>query len=169
MRRQILSSAGILGLTALLLSHFAFGTATNGSTEADGKLHPLPIHTDTTRHIVDALSSRHYISATLDDDLSSRIYDAYIEDMDPSRSYFLQSDIDEFEKYRYLMDNDLKRRDIDAAFQIFNRYHGQLIHRLAKIVEILKTGLDQFDFSVDESLILDRSEEAWARKSTELD
>jgi carboxyl-terminal processing protease len=167
MHRQFFSSAGMLGLTSLLLVHSAFGTVPNGP--ADGKLHPLPIHTDTTRNIVDALSSRHYISATLNDELSSRIFDAYIEDMDPSRSYFLQSDVDEFEKYRYLMDNDLRRGDIDAAFQIFNRYHERLIYRLAKIVETLKSGLQQFDFSVDESLILDRSEEAWASKNSELD
>jgi carboxyl-terminal processing protease len=167
MHRQFFSSAGMLGLTSLLLVHSAFGTVPN--VPADGKLHPLPIHTDTTRNIVDALSSRHYISATLNDELSSRIFDAYIEDMDPSRSYFLQSDVDEFEKYRYLMDNDLRRGDNDAAFQIFNRYHERLIFRLAKIVETLKSGLQQFDFSVDESLILDRSEEAWASKNSELD
>ena len=169
MHRQFLSTAGTLGLTALMFAHSVFGTVSSEPIATDGKLHPLPIHTDTTRNIVDALSSRHYISATLNDELSSRIFDAYIEDMDPSRSYFLQSDIDEFEKYRYLMDNDLRRGDIDAAFQIFNRYHDRLIYRLARIVELLNTGLDQFDFSVDESLVLDRGEEPWANKVTELD
>jgi carboxyl-terminal processing protease len=171
MYRQFLPSAGILGLISLLITHSAFGTVTAASIESteDGKLRPLPIHTDTTRNIVDALASRHYISATLNDELSARIYDAYIEDLDPSRSYFLQSDIDEFEKYRYLMDNDLRRGDIETAFRVFNRYHERLIYRLIWIVERLKVGLGQFNFSVDESLILDRSEEAWAKNDAELD
>lgn len=171
MHRQFLSSAGMLGLTALLVAHFAYGTLSNEPTDStrDGKLHPLPIHTDTTLNIVEALSSRHYVSATLDDELSSRIFDAYIKDLDPSRSYLLQSDIDQFEIYRYQMDDTLQRGNIDPAFQIFNRYHERIINRLAKIVETLKLGLDQFDFSIDESLVLDHSDEAWASKETELD
>lgn len=171
MRRQFLSSASILGLTALLVAHFAYGTLANQPTNSsvDGKLHPLPIHTETTRNIVDALSSRHYVSTELTDELSSRIYDAYIEDLDPSRSYFLQSDIDQFEMYRYILDNALKKGELDPAFQIFNRYHERVINRLAKIVETLKLGLDQFDFTIDESLVLDRSDEAWASEDAELD
>ena len=166
MHRQFISSAGMLGLTALLVAHFAYGTLSNEPTDStrDGKLHPLPIHTDTTLNIVEALSSRHYVSATLDDELSSRIFDAYIKDLDPSRSYLLQSDIDQFEIYRYQMDDTLQRGNIDPAFQIFNRYHERIINRLAKILETLKLGLDQFDFSIDESLVLDHSDESWASK-----
>ncbi|MBT5792066.1 MAG: tail-specific protease, partial [Gammaproteobacteria bacterium] len=79
-------------------------------------LAPLPIYTATTQNIVDALSSRHYVPAALNDELSSRIFDAYIGDLDPSRSYFLQSDIDEFEQYRYKMDDALKRGNLSPAF-----------------------------------------------------
>ena len=84
-------------------------------------LAPLSIHATTTQNIVAALSSRHYVPASLNDELSSRIFDTYIGDLDPSRSYFLQSDIDEFEQYRYKMDDALKRGNLSPAFDIFNR------------------------------------------------
>ncbi len=62
-------------------------------------LEPLEVHASTTQNIVDALASRHYVPTVLDDDLSSRIFDTYLSDLDPSKSYFLKQDIEEFEIY----------------------------------------------------------------------
>ena len=115
-------------------------------------LAPLPIHTATTQNIVSALSSRHYVPAALNDELSSRIFDAYIGDLDPSRSYFLQSDIDEFEQYRYKMDDALKRGNLSPAFDIFNRYHERVITQFEKVIAILDEGLGRFDFTIPEDL-----------------
>ncbi len=171
MRRQDLPIMGILGLTALLTVNCAYGTLAKEPLEsiADGKLNPLPIHAETTENIVNALYARHYIDASIDDELSSRIFDAYISDLDSSHSYFRQADIDQFEKYRYLLDNALRNGDNGPPFEIFNRYHERIIDRLTKIITTLKLGLEQFDFSRDESLVLDRSEANWAKDEAELD
>lgn len=59
-------------------------------------LAPLPIHATTTRSIVEELAGRHYVTANLDDALSSRIFDAYLDNMDASKSYLLATDIQEF-------------------------------------------------------------------------
>ena len=119
-------------------------------------LAPLPIHVTTTQNIVDALSSRHYVPTALNDELSARIFDTYIGDLDPSRSYFLQSDIDEFEQYRYKMDDALKRGNLSPAFDIFNRYHERVITRFEKIIATLDEDLNRFDFTIPENLLIDR-------------
>jgi carboxyl-terminal processing protease len=135
----------------------------------DEALAPLPIHVTTTKNIVDALSSRHYVPTALNDELSARIFDTYIGDLDPSRSYFLQSDIDEFEQYRYKMDDALKRGNLSPAFDIFNRYHEKLITRFEKIIVTLDEDLNRFDFTVPEELLIAREETPWARTEKQLD
>lgn len=132
-------------------------------------LEPLPIHANTTRNIVDALASRHYVSAYLDDNLSEKILDGYIDDLDPSKSYLLASDIAEFQQYRHTLDNLLRRGDVAPAFEVFNRYHLRVVDRFEKVITMLEAGVDQFDFSVDEELALDRSESPWASNMEELD
>ena len=132
-------------------------------------LAPLPIYTTTTQNIVNALSTRHYVPAALDNELSSRIFDAYIEDLDPSKSYFLQSDIDEFERYRYKMDEALKRGNLSPAFDIFNRYHVRVTTRFEKVLAILDQGLERFDFTISEDLLIDRETIPWAQTEKQLD
>lgn len=132
-------------------------------------LEPMAVHTTTTQNIVDALASRHYVPTLLNDDLSSRIYDTYISDLDPSRSYFLKSDIEEFEVYRYDMDNSLRRGNLVPAFEIFNRYHTRVINRFENVLATLDDGLEQFDFTVVEELTIDRETAPWATTSKELD
>ena len=132
-------------------------------------LAPLPIHVTTTQNIVDALSSRHYVPTALNDELSARIFDTYIGDLDPSRSYFLQSDIDEFEQYRYKMDDALKRGNLSPAFDIFNRYHERVITRFEKIIATLDEDLNRFDFTIPEDLLIDREKSPWAKTEKQLD
>ena len=132
-------------------------------------LAPLPIHVTTTQNIVDALSSRHYVPTALNDELSARIFDTYIGDLDPSRSYFLQSDIDEFEQYRYKMDDALKRGNLSPAFDIFNRYHERVITRFEKIIATLDEDLNRFDFTIPEDLLIDREKGPWAKTEKQLD
>ncbi len=51
------------------------------------------------------LSLYHYKKQELNDSLSSVIFDQYINALDNNKLYFLKSDIDNFEKYRYQIDD----------------------------------------------------------------
>ena len=153
-------------ITCAVIAMPSMATVKETGTEA---LAPLPIHATTTQNIVDALSSRHYVPASLNDELSSRIFDAYIGDLDPSRSYFLQRDIDEFEQYRYKMDDALKRGNLSPAFDIFNRYHERVTTRFEKVLAILDEGLERFDFTIPEDLLIDRKKTPWAQTEKQLD
>lgn len=133
------------------------------------QIEPLPVHDNTTRNIVDALASRHYVSTALDDALSEKIFEAYLDDLDPSKSYLLASDIAEFQQYRRSFDNLLRRGDVGPAFEIFNRYHLRVVDRFEAIVEMLEEGVETFDFTIDEALPLDREDASWAASVSELD
>ena len=155
-----------------LATVLAFAASTSLATvtgEIKAPLEPLPVHRDTTRNIVDALASRHYVTTLLDDHLSNRIFESYLGDLDPSKSYLLAADIAYFETYRYEMDNALQRGDLEPAFDIFNRYHKRVISRFKKVIASLEEGIDHFDFTIKEQLELDREEAPWAVDLEELD
>jgi carboxyl-terminal processing protease len=175
-RSGIPSSVFALPLAAALafavMTGPAFATVTAGnepSSDEIATLAPLPVHSNTTRNIVDALSSRHYISTKLNDALSEQIYEGFLQDLDPSKSYFLASDIAEFSSLKHQLDDTLLRGDLLPAFTIFNRYHHRVLARFEKVLAQLETGTDGYDFELDESLELDRDEAPWATNDAELD
>ena len=129
----------------------------------------MPIHKETTKNIVDALASRHYVSTALDDALSAKIYDGYLEDLDSSKSYFLASDIADFNHLRLQLDDTLRAGDVSPAYFIFNRYHQRVAERFEQVIATLEQGVDQFDFTLNESLELDRKDAPWATTNSELD
>ena len=173
----VVPGAGLPDLSAGLLTALVFtcaaATANVGIAPEPiirDALLPEPVHSGTARNIVDALTRRHYLNLVLDDAVSSRVLDRYLNELDPARSYFLASDIDEFEKYRSRLDNALHAGNLMPAFAIFNRYQERAINQFENTLKLLNDeGLDQFDFSVDESLELDREDAPWATTQAEMD
>ncbi|MBT8061102.1 MAG: PDZ domain-containing protein, partial [Gammaproteobacteria bacterium] len=111
------------------------------------------------------LTNWHYKDTRLDDTLSGDILDGYLELLDPNRSYFLASDIVQFERFRRGLDDALRHSDLAPAFEIFNVYRNRVTER----VEYAQALLTQpMDFSVEEDYQFDRSESDWAADQAEL-
>ena len=162
---------GITFFFAVLLAHQASlaNVQTTESPAHELDLMPLEIHLATTRNIVAALQAQHFAPTALDDALSSTILDAYLEDLDRGKNYFLAADIEAFEQYRFTLDDSLREGDLGAAFYIFNGYRERVLSRFKKVIEILETNIDAFDFTRDESLLLDPDMLSWAQTPEELD
>ncbi|MDG1113144.1 MAG: carboxy terminal-processing peptidase [Pseudomonadales bacterium] len=159
----------VLLLTAWLMAGNAFASLTETQAVESAELAPLPEHEATTRHILKALRERHYLYQLLDDESSELIFDEYLTALDPSKSYFSVQDIRAFEPYRRSLDNALRRGDLSPAFSIFNAYQNQITQRLTWVVSQLEQGVEQYQFDVDETLELDRSEAPWAQDDAALD
>ena len=132
-------------------------------------LEPTRTHAVTSQQIMNNLLRGHYEHRRLDDKLSSKVLDILLDDIDASRSYFLASDIAEFEQYRTKLDDALARGDMKPGFLIFNRYEQRLSERLSFLLNELNNNADQYTFDGDETLELDREESQWATTSKELD
>ena len=72
--------------------------------------------------ITQFLSIYHYKKQKLNDSLSSVIYDQYINALDNNKLYFVKSDLDNFEKYRYQIDDFLREGNLNLAYEIFIIY-----------------------------------------------
>ena len=112
------------------------------------------------------LTNYHYKRTRLDDELSSQIFDSYLELLDPNRIYFLAGDVEMFERYRSGMDDALRHSDLQSAYEIFNTYVDRVRQRAAFARNRAK---QPFDFTIDEYYQYDRTEEPWASSNAELD
>ena len=117
------------------------------------------------RRVSDIVAREHYRRAPLDDHLSSLILDRYLDSIDGSRSYFYASDIAEFEKYRYELDDAIKSGDVEPAFVIFRRFQQRSRERMNYAIELLAK---KPDFDVDESFNFDREKEPWPANAAEM-
>ncbi|HTN30181.1 MAG TPA: carboxy terminal-processing peptidase [Pseudomonas sp.] len=119
-------------------------------------------------NVVELLRRHHYNKPPLDDARSAKIYDSYIKLLDPSRSYFMASDIAEFEPLRLKFDDFLKEGKLEPGFVIYQRHLQRLIERIEYALTLLDD-VNGIDFSVDEHLEIDRETASWARDRAELD
>ncbi len=110
------------------------------------------------------LTYYHYKKAPLDDVLSAKIIDRYIELLDPERFFFLRSDIDQFMTNRDKIDDAIFSGDLSIPFAIFNVYEQRYVERLTYARELLKQG---FDFSQNEEFTLIRDKEPWPKTVAE--
>ena len=84
------SNAKTTFLTLCLIPLLATSGATQAIT-ATPELAPSDIQEITTKHILSALREQHYVDQVLDDGVSEEVFDRYIEDLDPSKSYLTQA------------------------------------------------------------------------------
>ncbi|MCJ8336906.1 MAG: carboxy terminal-processing peptidase [Pseudomonadales bacterium] len=126
------------------------------------------IHSSTIGEIVRSLSRRHYNKVNINDALSSNLLDSYISSLDPSRSYFYQSDIDEFETLRYRLDDEINNRQVTSGYTIYNRLQQRVIERVGYAIDRLE-GAKKFDFTLNESFETDREKSPWITSAAQMD
>jgi len=122
----------------------------------------------TAEEILLKLQRRHYTQRQFDDELSSALFDNYLKRLDPSKSYFSQKDINEFEAYRLILDDGIRRGNLTPSFTIFNRYREKLIAHLESLIAELPERIAALDFTLDENLTLEAEDQPWAADKNEL-
>ncbi len=93
----------------------------------------------------------------LDNELAGKFLDRYLDTLDGQHMVFLQSDIDEFSRFRSTLAQATRRDgDVSPARVIFARYLERLDQRAAYVAELLRT--EHFDFGADERYTYDRKD-----------
>ena len=170
--RRSVNRAGAAVLVALLLAvaTLLLGTARSPSASANATtttdFAPTERQAKVARLVSSMFERSHYRQAPVNDPVSSLVLDRYLESIDGSRSYFLASDIEEFEQYRYELDDTITTGKLEPAFAIFNRFQQRNRERMAHAMKLLDT---EPDFTVDEAFEFDREHAPWATSQAELD
>jgi carboxyl-terminal processing protease len=155
-------------LVALL--GLALGPAVPVMAKSDRDASPQVLETTPRERQVARLITRfvehsHYSRLSVDDALSEAVLKTYLETLDGNRHYFLQSDIDYFNRYRTTLDDVLRSGDMEPVFDMFRLYRLRAQQNLGYALELLDK---EPDFTVDESYQFDRSKSPWAATPAEI-
>ncbi len=107
----------------------------------------------------------HYNPAKIDDTFSKGVYKDYLNAIDPSKRFFLQSDIDEFAKYETKIDDEILNKDLT----FFDLTYSRLMKRMDETKAYYKLALDKpFDYKKNESINTDYEKLPYAKDVNEL-
>ncbi|NOY29857.1 MAG: tail-specific protease [Planctomycetes bacterium] len=116
---------------------------------------------------VSALMDRNHVSEMkVNDEISRRAMDMFFERLDARKRFFLQSDIDQFSAERELIDDYVKRGDVSLAKRIFDVFLQRVDERIAVAQQLLD---EEHDFTLDEEMVFDPDEIAFAKTKEEAD
>jgi carboxyl-terminal processing protease len=118
--------------------------------------------------VLSLIVNRHFKRMTFGDSISAMIFDNFIEEIDENKLYFLQSDIDEFKKYRLLLDDELRqeKNNLNTPYFIYNRYLQRVAERLERNKKLLK---EKYDFTADEYYETNRKKVGYPKSMEEAD
>jgi carboxyl-terminal processing protease len=104
------------------------------------------------RAVSKLMRDRHVSRHPLDDEISRRAMQQFIDSFDPRKMYFTQADIDEFMRRRDRLDDDVTNGNVGFAHDVFHRFVERLDERVALVNQLLG---EDFDFTLDDTLQTD--------------
>ena len=111
------------------------------------------------------LEKGHYSPIEMNDDFSKKVYAKYLDNIDPTKRFFIQSDIDEFQKYETSIDDMIKNKDLT----FFNLTNERLLKRMKEARDIYEDVLSKpFDFNQKETINVDYEKMPFSKNKSDL-
>ena len=119
----------------------------------------------TAKLVARMVEDRHIAHPEIDDELSMRLLNRYVDAWDPQKLYFFQSDIDEFNSSASELDDQIKSGNVEFATRVFERVRTRMHERAETISQQIDA---DHDYSIDEDMITDPDDQKWAASVEEL-
>lgn len=153
MSKQYLLSGMATAIAGVI---FANCYVTAASAADKTAFEPTPEQKVTARQVAMLLDRGHYNDQPLNAQMGETILSMYFDKLDPNRTLFLQSDIDEFtKKYANSYADRLKRGDLTAGIEIFERYRTRSNEYYETAKAWLATDVNLY---TDKTIVLDRED-----------
>ena len=112
-----------------------------------------------------ALKQGHYEPHQINDEFSEKVFADFIDQLDPYKRFFLQSDIEEMEVYKHMIDDQIKSEDLSFYNVAVDRFLERVQESKSIYKEILAT---PFDFTEEASFDVDYDKKPFAKNRAEL-
>jgi carboxyl-terminal processing protease len=128
--------------------------------------HPEPTnkYEKIIRNVGDMLQKIHYSPRKMDDAFSKEVFKKYLEDLDPDKYIFLQSDIKGLQKFETKIDDEILGSPIRFFPAASNLFTTRVTEASAFYKEILSK---PFNFTVNESVILNAEKSVFPKNEAE--
>lgn len=135
------------------------------SMGTDKHLNPPGKYEKILKAVGEMLAEGHYSPKDINDEFSKKIFNKYLEELDPDHYIFLQQDVEALKaKYENRIDDEIKGADVEfflAAGKIFNQRIEEAAKEYADILA------KPFDFTKDEYVQLDREKLSFVKTAPE--
>lgn len=98
------------------------------------------------------LAQAHYSPQNINDAFSKKIFNKYMNDLDPEKNMYLQADLNDLKKYETRIDDEIKGAPVEFFLTAGKTFTMRMEEVAAVYNEILSK---PFDFSLDENVVLD--------------
>src|SRR5215831_11295878 len=113
------------------------------------------------------LEEGHYTRQKLNEEISKKFLQTYLEMLDFSHLFFTQEDVDAVTaKYGNSLAGDVLLETLKPAYEIYALYTKRVDERVAKIKEVLKQPID---FKSNTTVDLSRQKSPWPKNEAEAD
>jgi len=118
------------------------------------------------KEVAELISRYNYKKVDLNDSLSEVVYNRYIKKIDEDHNYLLASDIQDFDKYKDVLDDDMKSGNLNDVFYMFNVFQKRYLDRIKFSLAHID---DKFDFAQTDSFTFDRENLPWIATQSQMD
>ncbi len=111
------------------------------------------------------LEEGHFEPKAINDDFSEGVYTSFLNQVDPFKNYFYQSDIDDFERFKTDIDDQI----LDQEVRFFNLVYERLMIRIENSREVYSQVLNiPFDYNLEETFSTDYENKAYPTSKSEM-
>ncbi|WP_091380813.1 carboxy terminal-processing peptidase [Mucilaginibacter mallensis] len=118
------------------------------------------------KEVAGLISRYNYKKVDLNDSLSEVVYNRYLKKLDEDHNYLLASDIQDFDKYKDVLDDDMKSGNLNDVFYMFNVFQKRYLDRIKFSIAHID---DKFDFTTNDTFTFDRENLPWIASQAEMD
>ena len=164
-----------LNKVSRLMALFTMGLFVNSSfaVEPQIKENALVIpkandqHSISTKRVTARLTQSHYEKFKLDDEFASKIFNRYIDFLDPAHNTFLQSDVEEMRaKYGTKLDDQLYAGELSAAFDMYDLMTKRRYERYKYALSLLDK---EPDLKANDQIEVERDKAPFPKTTAEAD
>ncbi|WP_306521192.1 carboxy terminal-processing peptidase [Rheinheimera sp.] len=142
----------------LLISGSTVLAAVNSDTVVMPKLAQLDQHFTASKRVAAIFTRGHYLQVQIDDQLSAKVFERYLDSLDYFHNVMLKSDIDGFAQYKFQFDDAIQKGQFDFAYQMFNLSMQRRAERFDYAISLLE---QPFDFTVADQYEYEREGAPW--------
>ncbi len=126
--------------------------ATGTAADSEGPKAPKALDRRVTQLVALMLPRQHLSRRHLDNEISERLLNNYLETLDPMKLYFYESDVAAFRRWQHDLDDQIMRGDIRFAHDVYQVFLARMDQHLKLVDELVAI---EHDYTQDEYLNTD--------------
>ena len=152
MRKQVIWKVLLAGLLWLML------LPGQAATNVFKRIEPPAEPSKAAMIVAEGLPRLHLNHAAFDEHIATNALSLYLNMLDFDHSFFMASDIEEFQQHGPQLAQELRAGDVRFGVEIFNRFMDRVTNRVAYVAKILD---HKFDASRQETYLWKRKDAPW--------